>query len=318
MDSSVLILSRSKFYKYNVAARLAWCSGVAHTVWHFLSGALLQTLPHTSGPDGAGLPSTDLPALPKARLFDLDMSAVTFDAAVEALVRAAERRDGRARVVVTPNVDHIVRLDAAPELRARYATADFIFADGMPVVWASRLLGRPLPQRVTGADLFVALCKEAERRNWRIMLLGGMPGSEADLTARFARYFPALRVDIVCPSMRFEPLGPEGEAFAQRVRESAPDVVFACVGLPKQENWALHYASSLPGGIVLCVGAAMEFAIGLQRRAPAVFQRIGMEWVWRLLTNPRRLWRRYLVNDPWFAMLCWKQWRALRTGRGSS
>lgn len=258
------------------------------------------------------MPSAESPTLPKARLFSLDIAAVTFDGAVRALVQAAELRDGRARVVVTPNVDHIVRLDAAPELRARYAKADYIFADGMPVVWASRLLGRPLPQRVTGADLFVALCRQAQQRGWRVMLLGGRPGSEADLHARFAQYFPGLHIDIVCPSMQFEPLGDEGCAFARKVRETSPDVVFTCLGMPKQENWALHHAPTLPGGIVLCVGAAMEFAIGLQRRAPHRLQRAGMEWLWRLLTNPRRLWRRYLVDDPWFAMLCWKQWRSQR------
>ncbi|WP_260986310.1 WecB/TagA/CpsF family glycosyltransferase [Bordetella genomosp. 13] len=274
----------------------------------------MQSLPHPSGPDGAGISPADLPALPKVRLFELDIAAVSFDDAVQALAQAAERRDGHARVVVTPNVDHVVRLDARPEFRARYARADYIFADGMPVVWASRLLGRPLPQRVTGADLFVAMCEQSRQNGWRVMLLGGRPGSEADLKARFAEYFPGLRIDIVCPSMQFEPLGAEGEAFAQQVRQAAPDVVFACLGLPKQENWALHYAPTLPGGVVLCVGAAMEFAIGLSRRAPRAFQRTGMEWLWRLLNNPRRLWRRYLVDDPWFALLCWKQWRSQRNG----
>jgi len=251
---------------------------------------------------------------PRARLFGLDIAAVTFDEAVGLLAQAAPARDGHARVVVTPNVDHVVRLDAAPELRGRYGQAEFIFADGMPLVWASRLLGRPLPERVTGADLFVALCRLAQQRGWRVMLLGGMPGAEAGLQAGFARHYPGLDIDIVCPSMRFDPLGDEGRAFADKVREAAPDVVFVCLGLPKQENWALHYAPSLPGGIVLCVGAAMEFAIGLQKRAPLPMQRLGLEWLWRLATNPRRLWRRYLVDDPRFAVLCWRQWRAQRAG----
>ena len=100
--------------------------------------------------------------------------------------------------------------------------------------------------------------------------------------------------------MRFDPLGPEGQAYADRVRERQPDVVFLCVGMPKQEHWVLHHAGELPGGILLCVGAAMEFAIGLQRRAPLWMQRIGLEWLWRLASNPRRLWRRYLVDDPRF------------------
>ncbi|AKQ54979.1 WecB/TagA/CpsF family glycosyltransferase [Bordetella hinzii] len=252
------------------------------------------------------------PAMPSVRLFDLDIAAVSFGQAVEALSQAAVRRDGRARIVVTPNVDHVVRLDAAPDFRARYAQADFIFADGMPVVWASRLLGQPLPERITGSDLFVALCRRAQRDGWRVMLLGGMPGSEPALHERFAQYFPGLDIEVVSPSMRFDPVGPEGQAFADRVRERKPDVVFLCVGMPKQENWALHHAPALPGGILLCVGAAMEFAIGLQRRAPMWMQRAGLEWLWRLASNPRRLWRRYLVDDPRFAVLCWRQWRKRR------
>lgn len=250
--------------------------------------------------------------MPSVSLFGLDIAAVSFDTALEHLSQAAERRDGHARVVVTPNVDHVVRLDASPEFHERYRAADFIFADGMPLVWASRLLGRALPQRVTGSDLFVALCRQAQRRQWKVMLLGGMPGGEPELLARFAQYFPGLDIDIVSPSMRFDPLGEEGQAFAQRVRERQPDVVFLCVGMPKQENWALHYAVSLPGGILLCVGAAMEFAIGLQRRAPGWMQRFGLEWLWRLASNPRRLWRRYLVDDPRFLVLCWRQWRSQR------
>ncbi|MBB1214054.1 WecB/TagA/CpsF family glycosyltransferase, partial [Klebsiella pneumoniae] len=141
---------------------------------------------------------------PVVRLFDLDIAAVSFDEAVEGLAQAAVRRDGRARIVVTPNVDHVVRLDASPEFRERYAKADFIFADGMPVVWASRFLGQPLPERITGSDLFVALCQRAQREGWQVMLLGGMPGSEPDLLARFAQYYPGLNIDIVSPSMRFD------------------------------------------------------------------------------------------------------------------
>ena len=239
---------------------------------------------HVSDPRGTA--NDDIPVMPVVRLFDLDIAAVSFDEAVEGLAQAAVRRDGRARIVVTPNVDHVVRLDASPEFRERYAKADFIFADGMPVVWASRFLGQPLPERITG--------------------------SEPDLLARFAQYYPGLNIDIVSPSMRFDPLGPEGQAYADRVRERQPDVVFLCVGMPKQEHWVLHHAGELPGGILLCVGAAMEFAIGLQRRAPMWMQRIGLEWLWRLASNPRRLWRRYLVDDPRFLGLCWRQWRKRR------
>lgn len=260
-------------------------------------------------------PLMPAPPAPIRRLFGLDILAVTFDDAVTLLSEAAVRRDGAAKVVVTPNVDHVVRLDRQPEFKRNYAQADFLFADGMPVIWASRLLGEPLPERVTGADLFTALCRQAVAGNWRVALLGGMPGDEARLQARFEEYYPGLRIDIRCPSMRFDPYGEEGLAAADWVRELDADVVFVCLGMPKQENWSLRHAPSFGGGIVLCVGAAMEFAIGLQSRAPLWVQRNGLEWLWRLASNPRRLWRRYLVEDTRFLALCWREWHARRRGR---
>lgn len=249
------------------------------------------------------------PKIPSRRLFGLDILAAGFDEAVELLAQSAAGGDGCARVVVTPNVDHIVRLDKDRTLRQIYARADFIFADGMPVLWASRLLRRPLPARVTGADLFVAMCHEAVTHDWRVALIGGMPGQEAMIRERFETYYPGLRIDVTCPSMSFEPLGEEGERIASRIRETAPHLIFVCLGLPKQEYWAMRHAPTLPRGVIFCVGAAMEFAIGMQRRAPHWVQRIGAEWLWRLVSNPRRLWRRYLVEDTRFLSLCWREWR---------
>jgi len=249
---------------------------------------------------------------PRVRLFDLDLVAVDFTQAVTLLAAEATQSGGSAKVVATPNVDHLVRLDAMPAFRARYAKADYLFADGMPLVWASRMLDRPLPERVTGSDLTVALCQEAARHGWRIAMLGGMPGQEASLHALFAKTYPGMQVEIRCPSMQFDPVGAEGNDAAQWIRDYAPQLVFVCLGMPKQEIWALTHAPTLPGGLVLCVGAAMDFALGLQRRAPLAVQRSGFEWLWRLGSNPRRLWRRYLVDDRKFLSLLWREWRRSR------
>ena len=250
-----------------------------------------------------------IPSTQSVHLFDLNIRAVTLQQAVSLLASRISDRQANAGVVVTPNVDHLVRLERNPEFKASYARAEFIFADGMPVVWASRLLGRPLPERVTGADLFVELCRKAVSCQWKVAVLGGMPGTEQSLLARFQQYYPGIDVDIICPSMQFDPLGAEGQSAAQAIRDLAPQVVFVCLGMPKQEIWSLHYGPTLPGSLVFCVGAAMEFGIGLQRRAPKLVQRVGMEWFWRLASNPKRFWRRYLVDDPRFARLCWQEWR---------
>lgn len=249
---------------------------------------------------------------PRTRLFGLDIIAVDFAGAIDLLSATVDRKRAPAAIVSTPNVDHIVRLDKRPELLPDYRQASYLFADGMPIVWASRLLGRPLPERVTGSDLFVALCRQAVVHGWKSVVLGGMPGSAAMLEARFAAAYPGLDITVITPSMQFDPEGEEGRQVADTIRAMAPDLVFVCLGMPKQEIWAARYASTLPHGLVLCVGAAMEFAIGLQQRAPRPVQRLGMEWLWRLLQSPRRLWRRYLVDDRRFFALCWQEWRRAR------
>jgi N-acetylglucosaminyldiphosphoundecaprenol N-acetyl-beta-D-mannosaminyltransferase len=275
----------------------------------------MSDVPYLTGMPRAPARDVFVPSIP---LFGLEIAAVSRDTALDVLAAAALQRDGRARVAVTPNVDHLVRLDAQPELQRLYRNADYLFADGMPVVWASRLFGVPLPGRVTGADLLPALCERARAGGWKVVVVGGQPGHEAVLLDGFAVRFPGLDLEVITPSMAFDPLGPEGHAVAERVRAVAPHITFVCVGMPKQERWALHHADKLPGGVMLCAGAAMEFAAGLRRRAPAWMQHAGLEWCWRVMQEPARLWRRYLIDDRRFIGICWRHWRVTRTLRRAS
>lgn len=239
-----------------------------------------------------------IPATPIATLFGVRFNAVPFHRAVEVLADAVDARP--AKVVVTPNVDHVVSLSENAQVKSVYTTADFAFADGMPVVWASRLLGVPLPERVTGADLFVSLCVEAQARQWRVNVLGGMPGQEAMLLARFAQVYPGLKVDIRCPAMGFDYQSKEADAAVEWVNRTRPAIVFVCLGFPRQSLWSLRNRMKLDTGLVLCVGASMEFALGLKSRAPVWMQKSGLEWLWRLASEPSKLWRRYLVRGPKF------------------
>jgi N-acetylglucosaminyldiphosphoundecaprenol N-acetyl-beta-D-mannosaminyltransferase len=242
-----------------------------------------------------------------ANLFGLQLNAVCFQDAVEILCQQVPLRP--AKVVVTPNVDHVISLADNTALRDIYNSADFKFADGMPVVWASRLLGQPLPERVTGADLFVALCQQAQERHWHVAVLGGMPGDESMLLTRFAEVYPGLQVTIKSPPMGFDYQSGQGSDAANWVNAVQPDVVFVCLGFPRQSLWSLKNRADLDTGLVLCVGAAMEFALGLKSRAPLWMQSNGMEWLWRLASEPGKLWRRYLVRGPRFLTLVWREWR---------
>jgi N-acetylglucosaminyldiphosphoundecaprenol N-acetyl-beta-D-mannosaminyltransferase len=261
----------------------------------------------------AGLSTTEFPTVP---LFGLDICAVRFDEAADALFAYASAGARPARVIVTPNVDHLVRLqDASAEFTEPYRGADYIFADGMPVVWASRLLGRPLPERVTGADLFLALAQKAGQAGMPVTVIGGMPGQEEMLREAFARVYPGMPLELFCPSMQFDPLGAEGIEARNRVNRQRPGIVFICLGMPKQERWAFAWQQQLDASLVLCVGAAMDFALGFKRRAPRWMQKAGLEWFWRLASEPHRLWRRYIMRGSRFVGLLARELRKNSKGK---
>ena len=261
--------------------------------------------PHQPFPDPTQPSPESIPARPVCFMFGLEILAVTFEEAADLLGDKAASGLRPAQVVVTPNVDHLVRLDrASAGFRALYASADAIFADGMPLVWASRMLGdTPLPERVTGSDLFVSLAQRCAASGLPVFILGGMPGQEAGLTAELAARFPGLKAVVFSPSMQFDPVGAEGEEALRRIAQAAPAIVFVCLGMPKQEVWAMTHRHAIQASLVMCVGAAMEFALGHKRRAPAWMQRSGLEWLWRLVSEPRRLARRYLVSSLRFVRL---------------
>lgn len=250
---------------------------------------------------------------PTCRMFGLDICAVGFRQAADQLMLCAQNRSGPPAIVVTPNVDHVVRLDADPQFRQLYVQADYIFADGMPLVWASRRMPVHLPERVTGADLFVALARACAAQQLPVFVIGGMPGQEEMLTAAFAHTYPGLQVELFCPSMQFDPLGVEGQEALRRVNLTRPGIVFVCLGMPKQERWAMAQRHAMQTGVVMCVGAAMEFALGFKARAPLWMQNAGLEWCWRLASEPRRLWRRYIVQGSRFAGLLRREWKLQRT-----
>jgi N-acetylglucosaminyldiphosphoundecaprenol N-acetyl-beta-D-mannosaminyltransferase len=270
--------------------------------------------------------------LQRVHLFGLDICVVGFAEAAAHLfsvvttARAADRQQQLlrlpsqppampARVVVTPNVDHLIRLDKNPTFKQTYAQADYIFADGMPVVWASHFSAQKLPGRVTGADLFVALARKAQQEQVPIFVIGGVPGEEAALLAAFETVYPGLQVAIYAPSMQFDPVGDEGLEALHRVNQAKPGIVFVCLGMPKQEIWALSHRTMMHAPLVLCVGAAMEFALNFKKRAPKWMQQAGMEWIWRMASEPRRLWRRYLVQGAGFIPLLWQQTQQSRRER---
>jgi N-acetylglucosaminyldiphosphoundecaprenol N-acetyl-beta-D-mannosaminyltransferase len=227
-----------------------------------------------------------------------------------ASVRVASERPAH-RYVVTPNADHTVMLQQNPEFRAAYDNASLVLADGMPVVLASRLLRRPLPERVTGADLVPALFDAAsEQRPLTVYLLGAGPGVAERAAANIRARWPHVAVvGTYSPPFGFEKYEAETAAILRRIDAARPDVLVVGLGAPKQELWVAQHRERIAAKVSLCVGATIDFLAGEVRRAPRWMQRGGLEWLYRLLCEPRRLFKRYAKDACVFPRLVWREWR---------
>lgn len=220
---------------------------------------------------------------------------------------------GGPATVVTPNADQVVNLESNPALRAAYARADLVVPDGMPVVWAARLLGTPVKGRVTGADLMPRLCEMAAQRGLKVFLLGGAEGVAERAADNLVRANPRLVVaGTCCPPPGFEDDAEQNAAITEAIRNSDADLVFVCLGSPKQEVWAWKHLGHFDKGVFLGVGAAIDFCAGTVQRAPRWMQDAGLEWLFRVSQEPRRLVGRYARDLYFFVLLGRQLWRRSR------
>jgi N-acetylglucosaminyldiphosphoundecaprenol N-acetyl-beta-D-mannosaminyltransferase len=212
-------------------------------------------------------------------------------------------RQGDGGWIVTANVDIVRAATHDPELSALVAEADIVVADGMPVVWATRLAGEPVPERVTGAALVFSLAEAAAREGRTIYLLGGETGVPETAAEALQERFGGLTVaGTQSPPFGFEKTA-EGMAEVVRlVAEAKPDLVLVGLGFPKQERTIRELRTVLPNSWYIGCGAGIPMAAGEFSRAPGVMQKIGAEWLHRLALEPQRLARRYLLEDAPFAV----------------
>jgi exopolysaccharide biosynthesis WecB/TagA/CpsF family protein len=200
---------------------------------------------------------------------------------------------GEGFALATINLDHLVKLRRDPAFAAAYAAQDLVVADGNPIVWLSRLARRPVAL-VPGADLVVPLAQAAAAAGVPVALVGSTaPALEAAAAALAARV-PGLKVAArIAPAMGFDPDGAEAEAVLRALGASGARLAFLALGAPKQERLAARGRAALPQVGFASIGAGLDFLAGTQARAPAWVRAIAMEWLWRMLSDPRRLARRY-------------------------
>jgi len=223
---------------------------------------------------------------------------------IEALISA-----GGVHQHVVLNVDKVVRLGRDPHLRAAVLACDLINADGQPVVWVSGLIGQPLKARVTGIDLFEQLMARCAARGWRPYLLGAREPVVAQLVEVLRARYPGLALAGWRSGYW---AAAEETAVIEQIRQARPDLLCVAMGSPRQELFLARWRDQLRVPFLMGVGGSFDVVAGLVRRAPRWMQRAGLEWLFRLAQEPRRLWRRYLVDDMAFFSLVLREWRAQR------
>ncbi len=233
-------------------------------------------------------------------LHGLQIHAISERQCIEVILQRLERGEGGW--VVTPNLDMLRRYARDESFRKLIGGADLVVADGMPLVWASRLTRSPLPGRVAGSSLISTLSASAAEAGRRIYLLGGAPGTASRAAEVLQRRHPHLSVaGTLCPPFGFEHSEKELTCIESALRRAAPDIVYVGLGSPKQEELIERMRSVLPRAWWLGIGVSFSFLCGHVRRAPLWAQRIGMEWAHRLIQEPGRLTRRYLIDGLPFA-----------------
>lgn len=235
---------------------------------------------------------------PQVRVGSLWIDALSFDEALAAIGVLLDA--GRGGSVFTPNVDHVVTAEHDAAFRSAYDSASLSLADGQALVWGSRVLGTPIPAKVSGSDLVWPLVALAACRGHSVYLLGGLPGAAEEAARRFVRELGARVVGVDESRIRVDACA-RGDDTVERVRAARPDLLLVGLGSPKQELWIHRALPLLPPTVAVGVGASLDFVAGRVRRAPRWVSRAGFEWLFRLHQEPRRLAHRYLVKDPRFA-----------------
>ena len=227
-------------------------------------------------------------------VWGVPFAPVTLEETVEAVDALIEK--GAPSYLITANLHYVMLTRENPELETINGDAALIVADGAPIVRAARRRSVPLPERVAGSDLIFHLCERAAERGHRLFFLGAPEGVAEEAAEKLQARYPGLQiVGTECPPFR-ELSDDEHSQLIDRIREANPDLLFVAFGQPKGERWIFENYKRLDVPVSVQVGASLEFAAGRFARAPLWMQRTGLEWVFRLLQEPRRLFTRYARN----------------------
>ncbi|MDY2632078.1 WecB/TagA/CpsF family glycosyltransferase [Clostridium sp.] len=232
----------------------------------------------------------------RIRFLNIEIDNLSMDESIDYIDKLIKRK--KNSYVVTPNVDHIVKLENDSEFLEVYNNADLVLTDGMPLVWISKFLKTPIKEKVSGSDLFPKVCKLADEKGYSIFLLGAAEGIAIKAAENLKNKYKNLNiVGTFSPSYGFEKSKSEIEEIIKKVNEAKPDILAVGLGAPKQEKFIYKYKNKLNVPISLAIGASIDFEAGNIERAPKWMQKSGLEWFYRFLKEPKRMFKRYFIDD---------------------
>lgn len=231
------------------------------------------------------------PQLLNTYVNNLTMSE-TIDA-VEELIKSEKKS-----YVVAINVDVVIKIENDPYLKKIVDNADMVLVDGKPLVWISNFYGKPLKAKISGSDLVPLLCEEASKKQYSIFIIGGKEGVAEQAKQNLEKRLPGIRiVGTYAPTYGFEKNDAELNKINTLLSEAKPDLLIACFGCPKQEKWIFENISKYDAKVSICAGATVDFLAGNIKRAPRWMSEHGLEWLYRFLQEPKRMFKRYFIDD---------------------
>ncbi len=242
----------------------------------------------------------------KIKVFGITIDNLTLDDVLERIDKTIN--EGRKGYVVTPNVDHVVQLSKDKNFRTIYDQAELVLNDSVILKRSAQLLGHQMCDKLSGSDLLPLICAYAEQKRYRVYFLGGMPGVAEKAKEKLVESYADLKITgTYSPPFGFEQQSHEIKQIIKEINKTKPEILFVGLGAPKQEIFAYNYINQLDVNVIFCTGAAFDFQAGHVKRAPKIMQKLGMEWFYRFLKEPKRLFKRYFVNDLKFFLIFAKE-----------
>lgn len=234
--------------------------------------------------------------MPRIKFMNIEIDNFTMDESLKEIERLIKKN--KNSYVVTPNVDHIVQIEKGGKLVDVYKNADLILTDGKPLIWISKWYGTPIKAKISGSDLFPLLCDMSAKKGYKMFFLGSAEGIAAKAAKNLMKRYPGLKVvNTYSPPFGFEDDEYEMEKIISIINESKPDILIVGLGCPKQELFIFDNKEMLRVPISLGLGASLDFESGKIKRAPEWMRNNGLEWLFRITQDPKRMIKRYLIDD---------------------